>query len=500
VRLETPLGWHPLISTWAPRSAHVRWETLTGTPLDVNWLWEPCQDSTPTPAVQRRLDEAWKKESAAAEQTARTAGVAFRWTGEPRSPRAFANLEAEGQAREYVWDGQPGALAVLCLAARGRRAYVSVACCPPASCPEPAGTLKRLLHSLAVAGADDPFRVSVSGLNVELAPEFRLEGVRGREGHAYLDVEAPGRRLVLARLGFAEWHLTGNRPEKVWAALAKVLFDRSEPGDPIGTVVGGQAGPGAFGTRAQPRDPESSAAAIREHAGVLFLEKHRFHVRFGDWVVRKLLRPWAGGAAVLAWHCPETHSLWGLSARCGAADPAELVRTMAAQVVCHGPVHSGSVDWASYTAAEAEGPSAAPPGEAAPKAKPNPAALRRRQLRFRVRALPEVRLEPSSRDATGDLVYQASAPDGFLARVLRGGAAPALGYRRLALDPIGRRTWEALSRGPRVGAVLAELSREFAAHPVEMFPKLLGFLKTLGERRLVEGVGEATTPEGARAR
>ena len=56
---------------------------------------------------------------------------------------------------------------------------------------------------------------------------------------------------------------------------------------------------------------------------------------------------------------------------------------------------------------------------------------------------------------------------------------------------------EWLAGGPCVGELVAVMSREFAAHPVEVFPKLLGFLRSLGERRLVEPVGDAQTRQEA---
>jgi len=490
ISLEAPLAWHPLISDWTGRSGHVRWETLTASPLDLNWLWERTEDAADLSRGEHaRLEAAWKRETGTAAEQAKAAGVEFRWAGEARSAANYAGLEAEGTVRDYTWDGLPGALGVLCLKGPGRRAFVSVACCPPVSCREPGKVPKHILGSLRLAAEDAPAAVATPGLFIQLPPSFRLDGVRGREGHFYVDLEAPGQRLTLARLSLAEWHLAGSDQQRVYAALAKVLFDRSEPREGVTTTV--QSGSGFFGSRAREKDPPSSSTEVQEHPAALFIERRGCHVRFGDWVVRKLVRKWAGGAAVLTWHCPETHSLWALCARAGRGNAEALARETLRQVGCHGRPEPGTVDWAGYTREEAR----PRPGDALTgglptekERKQNPAALRRRQLRFRVRSLPEARLEPSSKDGTGDLVYQAIAPDGFLARVLRAGAKPQPVYRRLALDAIGRRTWEGLADAPPVGSLLADVSRQFAVHPVEMFPKLLAFLKMLGERRLVEGV------------
>ena len=493
LRLETPLGWFPVISDWTERSARVRWESLSGTPLELNWVWLPASTGMMTELERRRLDEAWKRETAAAERQAKTAGIEFRWTGEFRSPRAYARLEADGFVREYLWDGLPGALAALSFHVPGRRVFLSAACCPPASCAEPGPAILRILRSLSLSGENDPLRVIVPGVRLEWPPAYRMVGVRGREGHFYLDAEAPGKRVSLARLGFAEWHLVGQSRDKVWAALAKVLFDRCEPNDPVHTTISGgrPSGERTVLGRAPEKEPESEGASVREHEGALFLEKRGFHIRLGDWIVRQCVRKYAGGAAVLAWHCPESHALLAVSVRCGAGDAQALARELLAAVVCHGATDYAHADWAAYTEAESRPRTDAPKASADPKKKDapqNPADQRRLQLRFRVRALPEVRLEPSSKDGTGDLVYEATASDGFLARVLRGGRRPDVAYRRLSLDAIGRRTWEELTKAPSVSEVLAVLSRELSAHPVEMFPKLLAFLKLLGERRLIEPV------------
>jgi hypothetical protein len=488
--LRTPIGWLPVIVDWTEQSARVRWESLTGTPLEINWVWLKAPTGSMTEREQKRVDEAWKREVAGAEKQAKTANVEFRWRGESRSPRSYCGLEAEGRIREYLWDGLPGALSTVSFSVPGRRVFLSAACCPSISCDDPAKTIQRVLRSLTLFGETDPLRICVPGASLEWPAAFHLTNVRGREGHFYLDVEAPGKRVGLARLGFADWHLSGQGRDKVWAALAKLLFDRCEPNDPVHTTISGGR-PTTERTvlgRAPEKDPEAAEASVREHEGAVFLEKRGFHIRFGDWVLRHSARKFAGQAAVLAWHCPATHALWALSARCGAEDAEAFAREMLAKVTCHGEADFGRVDWSRYTKEETRPRPGTHPAPD-PKAKgppPNAGDHRRVQLGFRVRTLPEVRLEPSSKDGTGDLVYEATAQDSFLARVLRGGRAPEVGYRRLSLDAIGRRTWEELKDGRSVGEVLAVLSRELAVHPVEMFPKLLSFLKLLGERRLIE--------------
>lgn len=496
VSLETPLGWHPQIADWTAQSSRVRWESLTTTPLEVNWIWRDAEACTLSERERRRLAEGFKREVAGAEKQARSNGVALQWKGEACGLRSAFDLEDEGQVREYTWNGLPGSLVVVALAGKGRLVFVSMACCPPASCRDPRAVIRRIVRSLRLMAAGSPLRVVLPGLEMNWPAEWRLDGVRGREGHIYLDAQAKGKRLGLARLGLAEWHASNGSFDKAYASLAKILFDRNEPGAPVRTNVGngGKEVPSqtVLG-RAEEKDPASSGIEVSGHAGALFKEQRRFHIRWGDSVVRLLMRKHAGAAAVLTWHCPESHALWALSARCGKEGAEALAREMLDHVYCHAEPNPAHIDWSGYIADEARPQPGDDAQNALTRGKPsiqNAAAWRRTQLSFRVRSLAEVRLEPSSKDGTADLVYEGSAANTFLARALRGGRSPERAFRRLSLDVIGRRTWEALAEGPSVSQLLETIGRQFAVHPVEFFPKLLAFLKMLGERRLVEAVDD----------
>lgn len=500
VRLETPMGWHPILADWTVQSSRIRWESLTTTPLEVNWLWRKTDAIDLGDRERKKLAEGFDREVAGAQKQAKTNQIKLEWKNEARSLRELFDLNVEGKAREYLWNGIPGCLAVMALTVKGRSVFLSAACCPPASCKDAHGVFRRILKSVQVAEEGVPLSIILPGLEAEWPSEWRIDGVRGREGHVYLDVEAPGKRVGLARLGFAEWHVANSSYEKVYASLAKVLFDRSEPGGAVQTTVGSGGKSERLKTvlgRAQEKDPKPEGTELAGHAGVLFNERRRIHIRMGDRIVRRLFRKYAGAAAVLAWHCPQSHSLWALSARCGEEGAEALAREMLGMMRCHPELNPTMIDWTGLLSEEARPRTGDDDRNPIKRGKPqiqDAAAWRRKQLSFRVRAVPEVRLETSSKDGTGDLVYEATAPNTMLARALRGGRAPEKGYRRLALDAIGRQTWEALENGPTVAEILATLCPRFAAHPVEFFPKLLAFLKMLGERRLVESVDE--TPDG----
>ena len=506
LRHEVPVAWHPLVTQWTKRSARVRWETLTGTPLDLNWTWlaaAPGDDREPT---RKRLEDAWTRESAAAESQAKTLNIPFRWEDDASPVGAFANLEAEGSVRSFCWNGRPGCLAVLSLAAPGRRAFLSASLCPPGAAGDGATwkqIARRVLRSLKLAAETEPLRVALAGVALELPAEFLVEGLRGREGQLYLDCHAPESRVGLARIGLSDLRLAGVAQEKVWWSLARLLFERGEAQDPVETLV--RAGAAAQELHFRAGRAAASPAEVHAHAGGLFLEKCRLHVRAGDWLMRKLRRPWSGRAAALAWTCSETHALWAVSVRCGAGDAGAAAREILRGVSCHGRPEQELLDWHPFVKAEAT-PEAGPGGAAMPEqgthpwpkqkstaaTLPSPLEMRRRQLRFRVRVRPEVRLEISSKDGTGDLVYPGAPAQGFLAGLLRGRAKPEVLMRRLALDPVGRRIWEllAIDPAPSAGEVLANLCGAYGLHPVEAFPRLLEFLRMLGERRLAEGVPE----------
>ncbi|MBI3830999.1 MAG: PqqD family protein [Planctomycetes bacterium] len=534
LRLETPAGWHPFLVEWTAHGARARWETLTATPLEISWFWrDKAEDFA---REQKRLEDAWKREAEAAESQAKKLKISFRWTGERRGLQSFAKVDAEGYVREYEWDGRPGCLVVLALAKGDRRCYVAGALCPPPQGKsefrnpkserkekkdrrkeraeddaaddgyeplDPKDIAKRVLRSMALAGASDPVRVAFGAFDAELPAGFALESVKAGDAQIFLDARTKDRRINMARVGFADLRLHALPADKLFAQLTKTLFDRSESPDPL-TGTQNPFGPGMG--KAEEPGARTAETDVHRHSASVFEERRRFHIRFGDWVLRKTGRKWSGGAMSLAWVCPESRSVWALCTRSGEKYPFAEGRERLAGIRCHTHGHQANLDWRGFVADECAepAPNVSPKTEGnAAGSKPagapeeNPIAMRSKQLRFRIRTRPEVRLEASSKDATADLVYESAPATGFLARVLRGRAQPQVRYRRLALDPMGRRVWEILSephgpaaRGVSVGELLAEMSGAYCVHPVEMFPKVLAFMKMLGERRLVEGVPE----------
>lgn len=514
LELETPAAWQPILAEWNANSARLRWETLTATPLELSWIWR--DKSEDHAREQKRLEEAWKREAGAAESQAKKLKIPFEWQNERRGLQGFANIAADGFVREYTWDGRAGCLFVLVLSHGARRVYASGSLCPPPRPKQPAGkgekrsekdkplepaaVTRRILKSLRAAGPDEPLRMTIGAFAAELPAGFKLESLKAGDGQMYADARSATRRVVIARVGFADLRLHLAPGEKIFANLAKTLFDRHESPDPV-TGAGNPFGPSARKAEEPPLKPGATEA--KRHEASLYEERRRIHIRFGDWVLRKSGRKWSGGAAVLAWVCPESRSIWALCARAGADEHLAEARARLEQLACHGRANQGALDWRGFIADETTEPPAGKParqeqkkeepkGKEAPPEDTNPIAMRRRQLRFRVRTRPEVRMEPSSKDGTADLVYEGAPAQGFLARMLRGRAQPEVLHRRLSLDPMGRRIWELLSegRGLSVGELLAELSGTYHVHPVELFPKLLTFMRLLGERRLVEGVPE----------
>ena len=200
------------------------------------------------------------------------------------------------------------------------------------------------------------------------------------------------------------WHLRQSR-DKVWAALAKVLFDRCEPNDPVHTTISGgrPSGERTVLGRAPEKEPESEGVSVREHEGALFLEKRGFHIRLGDWIVRQCVRKYAGGAAVLAWHCPESHALLAVSTRCGAGDAQALARELPAWM----PVPTREGNRAS------EGPGGRGRGPRRPSARPRARETGRTAHAGRGAACRDAR----SRDRAGGVGRGTQAELGLAARV-----------------------------------------------------------------------------------
>lgn len=507
-----------------------RWESLTSTPLELSWAWRDRNE--PADKLFKKLEDAWKRESASAEGQAQKLKIPFAWTAERADVRGYANINMDGYVRTYTWDGRPGILLVVVLGSGTRKAFVAGALCPPAfdakalprrskeeraafaetdaaivAAGDPAEVQRRVLKSMTLAGPEEPVRLAIGNFDLELPAGFRLESVKSGDGQLYVDARTKERRVNVARVGFSDLRLHLSAADKLYAHLTKTLFDRSESPDPL-TGTQNPFGPGMRRAE-EPRDPGGSTL-VHRHEASLFEERRRFHIRFGDWVLRTFGRKWSGGAASLVWHCSETRSIWAVCARSGEASHLDEARARLEGVRCHGRDHQRPLDWNACIAAESTLPPAAKPlkkdekaakdgkdakgkdEKAAPPAAENPVLLRKQQLCFRVRARPEVRMEPSKKDGTGDLVYEGAPAKGFVAALLRGRAAAQTRYRRLSLDPMGRRVWEMLGegKGATVGDLLARMSNAYHVHPVEMFPKLLTFLRMLGERRLVEGVAE----------
>ncbi|MBE7464430.1 MAG: PqqD family protein [Planctomycetes bacterium] len=494
--LETPLAWQPNLANWTERSAHLRWETLTGTPLELNWMWLPSDANESPASVEKRLASAWKRERTAAEKQAKQTGVTIEWKGEPRTLDDYLGTKADGTACEYLWNGQRGCMAVLSVAAEGRRAYVAAALCPTGD-DDPIRTAKRVLRSFKLYSAKDSVRFALAGLQVDLPAGYDLLGLRLGEAQVHAEFASPACKVTLARLGMAEQHRAQIDETELQTRLMKVLFDRGEVTDPVSREMTGP--PRIFGPgieKAAGKHGRTADDSVHSHKAGLYLERRRAHIRGGDWILRKLGRRWSGGAAGLAWTCADARALFALCVRKGDADAEAELRALTERMSCHALPDQHPVDWRPFVYAEAGLKSDDDAqGEPIPAKKEKLSAvdLRRKQLRFRVRTRDEVRFEPSLKDETASLVYPVQGGSGMFVTLLRGGRPAEVFHRRLALDPIGRKVWEKLAHGPTVAQVLAELCAELGVHPVVMFTKLLLYLKMLGERHLVE----TATPEAA---
>lgn len=470
LRLKAPLGWHPMVSEWTAQSAKVRWESLTVTPLELNWRWHASdpQEQDRNARLQR-LEKAFTRECKAVEDQAKVVGADFAWDGVTQVAESFLKKPVEGRVRGYTWNGRRGWVALLNLTATKRQALLAAAVCPPDFDPEPERTAVTLLNSAGLQGEGEPLELALGGLALKWPAEYRIENLRGREGHAYIRFMAPRKRLDLVRLEFSDLHLYNSSRKAVFKRIAREIIDRGNP-------------------------PEPQDTDIRGHAGARLVERRWFHVRLGDWIVRHLTKRWQGEATVLAWNCEDSRRLWALGARCGAAGALAELEQRIAEIECHGRPEHARIDWRRYIEAEAEVPKRPKPPEKKDAAKDAakdprkpagpPEDWRRLQLAYRVRTRKEVRLEKSSKDRSGDLVYEAAPAGGMIAKVLRAPQQPQ--HKRLSLDPVGCRIWELLTEGPCLGDVLAAVSADFQIHPVAMFPKLLAFMKMLGERRLID--------------
>jgi hypothetical protein len=70
LHLEAPMGWHPVIADWTAQSSRIRWESLTTTPLEVNWLWRKTEAKELSEHERKKLAEGFDRESAGAEKQA----------------------------------------------------------------------------------------------------------------------------------------------------------------------------------------------------------------------------------------------------------------------------------------------------------------------------------------------------------------------------------------------------------------------------------------------
>ncbi len=498
--VDVPYRWYPKISEWTETSARARWETLTGTPLEIHWTWSDLKrdaDEREKEKVRKRMEKAWIREVKNVEEHSRKARVNFKWTTEAESVQHFFSGAQHGMVREYLWEGRAGFLTVANLEQKGkRRAFVGAAICPPDGTRDPRKVALRILESLRICGPDEPVRLAIAGLEVELPSEFVFDGLRGNEGQLYADFQSQTERFLVGRTNFSDLHLAVTGQVKVWGAMAAQLFDRGTTPDPIMTLV-------RSGIQLTGRDPDADkrqvpedGEKVGEHEAGLYLEKRKVHVRFGDAVMKRMGRRFSGGAAALTWNCKQSHSVWGICVRSGQDDVEQSVRNRLSVVNCHDSLHPAQVNWRPFTEEEASSPKAEkkpdPKGEAEegqPKSAMESEAMRRKQLRLKLKGRPEVRLERYDKDGTGALVYKGAPAKGFLATMLRGSAEANVSTRHLALDLVGRRVWELLEEGCTVARLIADLSTEFGLHPVEAYPKVMTFLKPLAERRMLEVMG-----------
>ena len=129
LQMQVPVAWAPRVSNWTQQAAHIRWESLTGTPLEFNWMVMKSDGQETAPDLERRLGMAWDREIKAAEKQSKQSGIEVAWKGEARALDRYVDLDVPGKAREYFWHGQLGCLAVFTLHTGKTRLYVAASIC-----------------------------------------------------------------------------------------------------------------------------------------------------------------------------------------------------------------------------------------------------------------------------------------------------------------------------------------------------------------------------------
>ncbi len=524
LRLEVPLTWFPRLVTWAEKSVRVRFETLIETPFELSWTWDERQAGQQFTDITKRLDAAWKKEQDAAEAQAKSANAEFAWIGESRSTdaeRAGLPEAAKGFTRRYRWGGRESILGAVYFETSNRRALVGFSVSPEKHSSskltrDSQALITRMLGSLKLAAENEPNVVAWNGVRANFPSGMTLDTLKQGGGQLFLDWKSNERRFSLIRLGCGEQHLAmaletarkARRKEKkaevnlatlddawplVCESLALRLFDRSEGPGLLYQIAG--SGPAAQEAKAPADAQDDEKPALRlGHACSVYSEKRRFYVAWGDTMLRKFGRKWSGEGLAALWRCEATGSLWGLSARTEPEKTRAELETLLNEIHCHGEDAGSRIDWVpALRALKFEKKKSTKKDEQDKKAEPapDPAEQRFTQLNFKIKRQNGVRMEVSSKDKTGRLLYELAAPTGLLAK-LSGADRPGQPYfRTLELDPIGCRVWELLENGPTVGELIAKLSSELHVHPVEFYDLVLGFLRLMGDKGLVTA-GELT--------
>jgi hypothetical protein len=504
--LETPAAWYPRILDWTASTAKVRWETLTNNALELQWRWLEGHSVLAPDLLEKRLESAWTLEEQGAEKRAKDAQVDFTWKGKARPWTKYLGQTRPGTMREYKADGLPGVVAVVGVEQGGRQALVSIACCPPAGHDSYESVIRRVLRSLEIQPEGAPLQVRLHGVAVTWPGDLRISDMSSKEGQFYLEAKDRSRRLNLFCLPFASFYEQENPREKVWSALSRQLFDRGDQEDTL-TMLLRRTGRPLVEPEAEEVEtgsPKADAGPGSRHAGGRFDEQRGRLMKMGDWVIRRLGRRWQGQGTVLAWTCAESGRAYAVGARHGAEDSQALAREGCLGVACHGVEGWGRLNWGTYILAEAQPPRRPNVSKKkAADAKPEQAGLgltpfEHRRVQLNLRLKPCERVEYHEREEDGatitELVFLAYPVSTALGRMVRGRAEEPPREKRLKLDLVGRQVWDGVRRELSVGEILAELCWRFSVHPVELFSQLLAFLKTLGDKGLVEGAVHAEEP------